>query len=74
MEFENDEQLPFYIFFVFQKPNWSLERQIFRKPTQTDLSLNGNRIRCPFQKCGVFSTLVLQATISSDKAHFLQMM
>lgn len=67
MEVENDG-LPFLDVFVFQNPNGSLGKGVYKELTHTDLHLNANSFHNPSQKCKASSTSVHWARIISYNA------
>ncbi|XP_071439457.1 uncharacterized protein [Hetaerina americana] len=69
METEKNKRLPFLDILIERKRDGSLGHQVYRKPTHTDLYLNGRSHHHPAQKRGVISTLVHRATSVSDQEH-----
>ena len=67
MEIEKDNSLPFLDIFIQRKEDGTLGHQVYRKPTHTDLYLNGLSHHHPSQKRAVISTLLHRANIVADK-------
>jgi hypothetical protein len=66
MEVEEHGQLPFLDILIRRKEDGSLGHTVYRKPTHTDLYLNGQSHHHPSQKAAVLSTLVHRAKLISD--------
>jgi hypothetical protein len=67
MEMESDGKLPFLDILIHRKRDGTLGHSVYRKPTHTDLYLNGKSHHHPSQKMSVLSTLIHRAISISDK-------
>jgi hypothetical protein len=61
MEMEKDGTLPFLDILIYRKEDGSLGHRVYRKPTHTNLYLNGRSHHHPSQRRGVISTLLHRA-------------
>ncbi|XP_071439029.1 uncharacterized protein [Hetaerina americana] len=66
MEKEDNGQLPFLDILIKKREDGTLSHSVYRKPTHTDLYLNGESHHHPSQKRGVLSTLLHRAKTISD--------
>ncbi|XP_069678727.1 uncharacterized protein dlp [Periplaneta americana] len=66
-EVEKDGCLPFLDILISRKSDGTLGHRVYRKPTHTDLYLNGHSHHHPAQKRTVLSTLLHRARGISDK-------
>jgi hypothetical protein len=66
MKVEENGQLPFLDILICRKEDGILGHTVYRKPTHTDLYLNGQSHHHPSQKAAVLSTLVHRAKLISD--------
>ena len=66
MEIEKDGELPFLDILVYKKQNGGLGHKVYRKPTHTNLYLNGGSHHHPAQKQAVISSLIHRARNISD--------
>jgi predicted GIY-YIG superfamily endonuclease len=67
METETEGCIPFLDILIRRKPDGSLGHSVYRKPTHTDLYLNGNSFHHKSQRNTVISTLALRAKTISDQ-------
>ncbi|XP_046400913.1 uncharacterized protein LOC124167151 [Ischnura elegans] len=66
MEEENNNCIPFLDILIQRKPDGTLGHSVYRKPTHTNLYLNGRSHHHPSQKQGVLTTLIHRAKIVAD--------
>ncbi|XP_046404093.1 uncharacterized protein LOC124169501 [Ischnura elegans] len=66
METEKDNRIPFLDILIYRKGNGRLGHSVYRKPTHTDLYLNGRSHLHPSQKAAVMSTLIHRAKSICD--------
>ncbi|XP_071454132.1 uncharacterized protein [Hetaerina americana] len=66
MEKEDNGQLPFLDILIKKREDRTLSHSVYRKPTHTDLYLNGESHHHPSQKRSVLSTLLHRAKTISD--------
>ena len=66
MEVEKNGRLPFLDILIYRRENGRLGHSVYRKPTHTDLYLNGRSHHPPSQRRSVLSTLFHRARAISD--------
>jgi hypothetical protein len=66
METERDGHLPFLDIDIYRKPDGSLGRRVYHKPTHTNFYLHANSHHHPSNKQAVLSTLVHRARALYD--------
>ena len=67
METETNGELPFLDILIRRRGNGTLGHKVYRKPTHTDLYLNGKSHHHPSQKNAVLCSLIHRAKRISDK-------
>ena len=68
MEIEQDGRLPFLDILITRRKNGILGHSVYRKPTNTNLYLNGSSHHHPSQRSAVLTTLFHRARSISDKS------
>lgn len=68
-ESEKEEKLPFLDILLIRKLDGSLGRNVYRKPTHTNVYINSQSHHHPAQKWASLSTLVYRALNIADEQH-----
>jgi hypothetical protein len=67
MEVEENNRLPFLDVSVYRRTDGTLGHKVYRKPTHTDLYLNGRSHHHPSQRMAVMTSLIHRAVSISDE-------